>query len=295
MERLTVAVDGGPASEAAGDWVVERAKTVQLQLTVTTVADLDWVDPGDAEARVREMYAQILETAAGRLEERTTLHATRILRSGDPARALISASRRADVLVIGSNKTGPVTGMIHGTVPLRVAGRAECPTVVVPAGWGRRGTGVVVGWNDDGAGDAVLDFAAREARRRQCSLTVLHAWSVPMGFGLGPMGPDSLLDGVVDAHRRGLALACAKVRTEHPQLVVEENLHSGPAAGALVEAARQAELVVVGSHARGVIGGLILGSVSHDVLMNMPAVVAVVPYPEEPIVVLPEIADEALI
>lgn len=41
-EHVVVAVDGGPASAAAFDWVVDRARTVEMRLEITTVVDINW-------------------------------------------------------------------------------------------------------------------------------------------------------------------------------------------------------------------------------------------------------------
>ena len=82
-----------------------------------------------------------------------------------------------------------------------------------------------------------------------------------------------------DTHRDLLAKAAEAVRAGHPGLEVTERLVSSPASVGVVEAAQGASLVVTGAHGRGTIGGLFLGSVSHDILLNMPAPVAVVPGP----------------
>jgi nucleotide-binding universal stress UspA family protein len=58
---------------------------------------------------------------------------------------------------------------------------------------------------------------------------------------------------------------------------VTGQLVQGAAAPALVAAAATAALLVVGTHGRGAVAGLILGSVSHDVLLNMPCPVIVIP------------------
>jgi len=84
-------------------------------------------------------------------------------------------------------------------------------------------------------------------------------------------------DALRDANAEALATAAQRVRDNHPGLEVVEILETGPAAPVLVEAASQAELLVVGTHGRGSVGSLILGSVSHDVLLNLPCPVAVIP------------------
>jgi nucleotide-binding universal stress UspA family protein len=210
------------------------------------------------------------------------LPVTEELRHGMPADELIAASAEADLLVVGTNKTGPISGLVHGTVPLRVAGRARCTTVVVPATWQPGGAGVVVGWNGDSTSNVALDFAVKEAVQRACPLTIVRAARVPPHPVADSRVASETTGALVERLARELAEVKEWLRSSQAGLEVHDVLRSDPAAAVIVEAAHGAELAVVGSHARGVLGGLILGSVSHDVLLNMPAPVAVVPHPEEP-------------
>jgi nucleotide-binding universal stress UspA family protein len=284
--RIVVATDGGEASAAAVRWVAERAKGTEFDVELTTVAETE---------ADRAAHEQVLASGAQSLEAAAPGRVTTRLRTGSPAHALIAASQDAKLEVIGTNKTGAAAGIVHGTLPLRVAGRARCPVAVVPADWKPGGKRVVVGWDSDGTGDVALEFAAGEAKRLGLPLTVVHAWRIPPIIGEESGSLAAVTTELEEAHRDDLAGAAARIRTAHPNLDVTESLAVGPPAIAIVTAARDAALVVVGSHGRGALGGLVLGSVSHDVLMNMPSVVVVVPSDGKPIEVLPEILDEDLI
>lgn len=293
-ERVVLAVDGGPASAAALAWIVERARAVTCELEITTVMEVAW--DADGFVDYRGAFQLLLDDAANEVRaSHPDLVVTTMLRSGNPARALIAASREADLLIIGTNRTGPVSGIIHGTLPLRVAGRARCATVVVPATWQPGHVGVVVGWVDDGTADGAIEFAAQEATRLGQELTILHAWHVPPVLGLDGAASAQIFTDLEAAARDALASIADETRRAHPGLTVTEHLSGASAPVAIVSEAHGAALVVVGAHGRGALGGLILGSVSHDVLMNMPAPVVVVPHPDDPIEVLPEILDEDLI
>lgn len=294
-EKVIVAVDGGEASDAALEWVIERSKRMLLDLEITAVVDTGSIPTGSI-ANYRSMYETTLRKAASRVTEASSrVEATQVVRQGAPAKALIAASAKADLLVIGTNKTGRLAGITHGTLPLRIAGRSRCATVVVPVGWHPQGSGVVVGWDDNDTGDLALDFAANEAQLRGSPLTIVHSWPVPPAMGVDPASSAILFQDMIDTHRTALSLAAERIHDAHPGLEIREQFEPSPASPAIVRAAEGAALVVVGTHGRGALGGLILGSVSHGVLMNMPAPVAVVPYPEEPITVLPEILEEDLI
>jgi nucleotide-binding universal stress UspA family protein len=58
----------------------------------------------------------------------------RRLVKGHTVNELIEASRRADLVVVGSHGHGGVAGMLLGSVSLRVVMKADCPVVVIRTG-----------------------------------------------------------------------------------------------------------------------------------------------------------------
>ena len=65
-------------------------------------------------------------------------------------------------------------------------------------------------------------------------------------------------------------------REEFPGVDLLEKVVGGDPAAALVDESRGAELIVVGSHGRGGLGGILRGSVSHTLLHHAHCPVAVV-------------------
>lgn len=295
VERVIVAVDGGPASDAALAWVLERAKTVPMRLEITTISGLDAELPEGAETGFHTAAEAALLTAQSTAKAALPdLEVTATMRAGIPQEELVRASHKADLLVVGTNKTSTVAGLTHGTLPLKVAGQAECTTVVVPVGWQAGHGDVVAGWSDDPTAEAALDFAAAEAERTKKDLAIVHTWSTPPSTPMDGAGSAVLVQELVAANRQLLADAAHRIEVAHPGLSVTKLLHAGSAATAIVRAASNASLVVVGSRGRGAIAGFFLGSVSHDVLLNMPAPVAVLPKKHAPVDVYPELVDDEL-
>lgn len=289
VERVIVAVDGGPASDAALAWTIERAKSVPLQLEITTLSGLDADLPQGAEAGFHTVAEAALIAAEKTAKAAMPAHeVTTRMRLGIPHEELVRASQDADLVVIGTNKTSAVAGILHGTLPLKVAGQAACTTVVVPGGWEPRRGQVVIGWSDDATAEAALDFAAAEALRAGADLTIVHTWSAPGAFSMEGAGWDIVVQELMAAHRKLLADAAHRIKAAYPALSVTHILHAGSAAVAIVRAAMRASLVVVGSRGRGAVAGFFLGSVSHDVLLDMPAPVAVIPRRPEPVDVYPD-------
>ena len=277
VERVIVAVDGGPASRAALNWALARAEHVPLHLELTTVVELGWSPVGGPEDDFQPVYERAVAEASRYVAQNfPEVKATSVVRRGAPVDELVRASADADLLVIGTNKTSALVGAVHGTLPLRLAAHATCAVAVIPAEWVQRGEKVVVGIEDDGTMDAPLEFAVAEATRGDVPLELVHAWSIPATLGVD-FGAAVPFDALLEAHEDIVLRAFERVRSGHPTIALSTTLLQGAAAPALVEAAATAALLVVGTHGRGAVAGLILGSVSHDVLLNMPCPVIVVP------------------
>ena len=133
---------------------------------------------------------------------------------------------------------------------------------------------VVVGIDGSPASMEALHWAFDEARRLGARLVVVHAWHLPM---VDPYLPYSIDVGLfTDAARQVLDAAVSAMPHGPHDPKVEKVLVMDSAAHALLEAADRADLVVVGSHGRGAISELLLGSVSHQVVNRAPCPVVVV-------------------
>jgi nucleotide-binding universal stress UspA family protein len=109
---------------------------------------------------------------------------------------------------------------------------------------------------------AAAHWAAREAVRRGGGLRLVHAWEWqphPAAYVPADM---SQREWAV----RILARASAGVRAAHPGLAVEERPVEGTEVTALLRAAGDAELLVLGSHGLGGLVGFLVGSVSQRVV-----------------------------
>lgn len=77
-----------------------------------------------------------------------------------------------------------------------------------------------------------------------------------------------------------LKRALNEVEDEAEGVEIEQRVVQGSAGGALVEAARDADLLVVGSRGHGGFVGLLLGSVSQQCVHHAPCPAVVVRHPE---------------
>jgi nucleotide-binding universal stress UspA family protein len=136
---------------------------------------------------------------------------------------------------------------------------------------------IVVGVDGSDNSIDALRWALDEAQRRHATLQAVAAWQFPYtGIGFAPsIGPAGLEDGAAAILEQALRLACPDDAARPPieQLVVQDT-----PAHALVEAAKGADLLVVGSRGRGGFKGLLLGSVSTQVVHHAPCPIVVVPH-----------------
>lgn len=139
---------------------------------------------------------------------------------------------------------------------------------------------VVVGVDTLGNSAGAVLWAAAEAVRRGATLRLVHALEFDPGSALiGPVG-EPAADPSRSAHLRVLARAEEQVRAAHPDLRVMAELAYGNAAEALVSASAEADVLVVGTHGRGGLVGLVLGSVSQRVIVHGHCPVVVVRSPQ---------------
>jgi nucleotide-binding universal stress UspA family protein len=112
---------------------------------------------------------------------------------------------------------------------------------------------------------------------------LIDALPEPWAVGAPSLGPsDAEVHDHLEAAARNLLDACVdEARSADPDVDVQGELVEGRPAGALLEAARSADLLVVGSRGRGGFAGLLLGSISAQCVHHAPCPVVVVPHGRE--------------
>jgi nucleotide-binding universal stress UspA family protein len=134
---------------------------------------------------------------------------------------------------------------------------------------------IVVGIDGSEQAQKALTWAAGEARVHHAELTVVHAWSFALAAGI-PTPASSVAVDVIEKSAQA-CLDTALQAVDLSGLDVTPRLVCGAPAAALIEAAKGADLVVVGSRGHGGFVGLLLGSVSQQVTHHAPCPVVIVP------------------
>lgn len=287
---VVVAYDGSSSSATALGWAAKEAGALGASLRVLFAADLEGADVGGAALLARavlEAGERVADEGAAwtrGIEGAPARDLVEIdVRSGRPVRALVAASRDADVLVVGNRGRGTIAGALLGSVAYSVTAQAACPVVVVRGDPEHRpgpGHPVVLGVDGSEGAAPATAFAAGVAARAGAPLVVLAAWTPPdvvnTGGAHGASYVADLTTRAEDAARRSADDVLAWVREAHPDLAGEVQVVRERPAQALVAASSGAGLVVVGARGRGSVGGLFLGSVSHATVHGAACPVAVV-------------------
>jgi nucleotide-binding universal stress UspA family protein len=182
---------------------------------------------------------------------------------------------------VGSRGLGGFKGLLLGSVSDRCLSLSTCPVVVVPTVGAERTAStnrIVVGVDGSTGSRAALRWALDEGVVRKATVEVLHAWQVPF-LGIEPIAASAIEpESFEQAGREVLDAALADVSpTGSPAPEVEQVLVSGPAPTALLAAATDADLVVLGGPPSTGLARLTVGSVARQVIHHAPCPVVVVP------------------
>ena len=137
---------------------------------------------------------------------------------------------------------------------------------------------ILVGIDDSPGARAALAWAAREAQATGAALCVIHAWHFDLAW-IDAVNPDvpQWRDRARDTAERLVERVTHEVCGTQPNSDVECRAIEGSAADVLLDAAADADLLVVGSRGRGTFAGALLGSVSNRVAHCAPCPVVIVP------------------
>jgi nucleotide-binding universal stress UspA family protein len=121
IRRIVVAVDGSSAADAAADWACDEADRHGADLLVVHARE-DGVSREEAQC--------IVNLAVNECRERTRSIVSGIVVEGSASKALIDASREADLLSLGSRGRSGFRTLLFGSVALFVTEHADCPVAV---------------------------------------------------------------------------------------------------------------------------------------------------------------------
>jgi nucleotide-binding universal stress UspA family protein len=144
---------------------------------------------------------------------------------------------------------------------------------------------VVVGVDGSDTARKAVRWAAREAKLRGIKLELVSAWEIPiysLAYGYGfPAISEEMMKNLTEGAEGHLAAALDEARAEARDVEIETIALEGQPAKALVEVAKGADLLVVGSRGLGGFRELLLGSVSQQCAQHATCPVVIVRHLEE--------------
>ena len=289
VTEVVVGVDGSPESDEALVWALQEGRLRNVPVRAINVWHPDGT-PVQVEqlaalhsvAELRDRLLQDVTSAVHAVVERE--HAADVAVTcqvlyGHPVRELIREAGADALLVVGSRGRGSVTGSMLGSVSQSCVQYSNGTVAVIR---GRRRDAeagrVVVGVDGSPGSVNALRFAEEAAVVRGAFLQVVHAWTLPyLGFagrsgGLPQAAVDEVAVKAADTLRDSLQRASVDATRSDVEMWLVE---SAPNL-ALLQAAANADLLVVGSRGYGGWKGLLLGSVSTLSVTQSPCPVAVV-------------------
>ncbi|MEV4991355.1 universal stress protein [Pseudarthrobacter sp. LMD1-1-1.1] len=261
---IVAGFDGSDEAAAAVRWAARCAHATDSSLHVVHCSLWPLLTrhlgpvPGVSGSGLEQSARSILEEGvAVATAEVPGLQVRSTLLHGLPAQLLAEISAGERMLVVGSRGLGGFLGLLVGSVSLELAATATCPVAVIRPEL--HPDGPVVAAVDASGSPAALDGACALASAWQAPLKVVHVRHEPAGYQL-PEGRDAA------EAREVLASALNRATAKAPLVRVDgEVLADTSVPHAILKAAGEARMVVVGSQGRGILRETI-GSTAHAVL-----------------------------
>lgn len=281
---ILVGIDGSDESIAAARWAAGYADRVHVPLIlVHAVAAADWygsasfVDGGALETDLRRIGRDHLSRALAEVRTCAPNIAVETV-SAEGTIAGFVEKTPAELVVLGSGKSGYLRDLTLGSNALRVANHAQGSVLIWRGGPNTADTQrpIVVGVDGSEHSDHALAAAFEMA----------HVLGTPLiaanYYGMAAVSQVGYDDGYIDwdkvrAHEKAwLEKHVQALHEKYPDVeLTTESAPSSPTRGLRTKSA-DASIVVVGSRGRGIIRGALLGSVSQNLVHHAESSVLIV-------------------
>lgn len=285
---IVVGIDGTDESREATRWALTEA--TRRGAAVELVHAYEYPPPllpfyDEAEDITEEHLREVARGAMTRAVAEAGRQAAAAVvsgevREGSPIEVLLAAAREAVLVVVATRGTGPMGEPVVGSTGTALAGLADCPVVVVPraepAGPGEGP--LAVGVDGSKNSQTAVAWALEEASLRGTHLVAVHAWRpAPEGLSAAQRAKWHRDQADELEHRLLVSEALAGAGERFPQVGITEQVVRDHPIRALLAAAEDAALLVVGARGAGGYPGMALGSVAQAVLHHARVPVCVVP------------------
>ena len=279
---VVAAVDGSERNRSAVAWAANEAAATGCELVLVTaienrVLPTPHFSIRSQERHGREMLARVRDEVRRVVTDQEVV--TELV-AGSAVEALLDRARNARMVVVGKRGLGAFARVVVGSTSIALAGRAPVPVAIIPDTWRQddhASAPIVVGIDPSQPDPHPLRIAFRRAHRLGVRLVAVHGWQAPPAYSWEA----DVVTGDTSQWEQETHAKFDKVvalwRERFPEVEVDTvHSHSHPAM-AVLDAAEQAQLVVLGRHGDGKLGGFPFGSVTRAVLHYSTCPVMVVP------------------
>ena len=282
---IVVGVDGSPesAAAAAAGWRLAEGAGVRCHLVHATSDVRSALELAGTGVSLDDLQGAMLQRARGEivalLEDRMPLRVLEdlIVRAGRPTSILadVVAETKAGLVVLGGKHHSTLNRWLGGSTVQHVVRRLAVPLLVTAGDLHPRAR-VLVAVDLSYAALPTLDEAVDFARLLGGPLRALHVIEPIPNVPDVPFPVD-----VGDFARRSREQLEQHIWPSLPVPDHHKVVRQGIALDVIAEeaAAWRADVIVVGSHGKGWIDRLVIGSVTEDLLNDLPTAVLVIPVP----------------
>ena len=176
MKPIVVGIDGSQAAIAAALWGVDEAISRAVPLRLISVIKQTHPSPDDYDRDLAHAEASLREAQFAVDAGRKPVKIETDIPRGPAGAVLVEASRDAEMICVGSVGIGRYARSILGSAATELAEKAHCPVAVIRTdleqpppdiNW------IVVRMTDAPDNDAVVKYAAWEAKLRRAPMLVL--------------------------------------------------------------------------------------------------------------------------
>jgi nucleotide-binding universal stress UspA family protein len=271
-DGIIAGYDGSAGSHEALRWAAREAWARGTVLTVCLAYsgdDLALAADPRVRDRARQRGEEIIACGVGYAKSVADFADVRtVLAEGSPGRVLCERSGTAEMVVVGSRGQGGLAGSPLGSVSWQVACHGQGRVVVVRGQWrpvNQHPGPVVAGVDGSSASLDALTFAFEEAALRDAPLIAVCALADAPGKLGGAARMEEVFSRLMTTREK-----------EHPGLTVLRQVTFGTPRSALLTAAAEAQMLVVGTRGLGGLEGMSLGSVAGALVHHSPCPVALV-------------------
>ncbi len=283
-QRILVGMDGSTGSEAALCWAYTTAQLEHRPVTALLGWTADGLPRGVYRAAVNADYLGLTKAAEQALHRSIArvpmpdppveLH--QVVVEQDPVEALVSEAKNAAMTVVGTSGSGFAHRVLAGSVAQQLLHQHTGPVVVVrgndSAGQQPDRRPIVVGVDGSDPSSAAVRWAAEQAAERDVPLHLITSYRI----SLTPFAPpiDYFASLHEDAERLLADVVAANIDDDTDLDIHQIAIDNSPSQ-ALLHAARDAQLLAVGTRGHGGFAELVLGSTTHQCVLHAPCPVAV--------------------